>query len=119
MQASRIHNRRHQITGILLYNGFTFVQTIEGPREACRDLFSRIEADARHSEVRAFGLQPIEVRRFPDWSMRLLWREELRTLVPELDLLDLKDQADVERLHRRIAIGLATLAAPAPQDRRA
>ncbi|ULB12133.1 BLUF domain-containing protein (plasmid) [Cereibacter azotoformans] len=102
MQSSRVRNPRLGITGILLYNGLHFVQTLEGPQEACRDLFLRISQDPRHSEITAFGLSTIERRRFPDWSMRLLSREELRALMPELKLLDLKDAEDMERVHNQI-----------------
>ncbi|WP_280523354.1 hypothetical protein [Cereibacter azotoformans] len=34
--------------------------------------------------------------------MRLLSREELRALMPELKLLDLKDAEDIERVHDQI-----------------
>ncbi|PTR06514.1 FAD-dependent sensor of blue light [Cereibacter azotoformans] len=60
MQSSRMRNPRLGITGILLYNGLHFVQTLEGPQEACRDLFLRISQDPRHSEIIAFGLSTIE-----------------------------------------------------------
>ncbi|SNT42024.1 Sensors of blue-light using FAD [[Luteovulum] sphaeroides subsp. megalophilum] len=102
VQASRVRNLRLGITGILLYNGFHFVQTIEGPQNACRELFARISEDPRHSDIVAFGVRKIERRRFPDWSMRLISRAELLETMPELRLLDLKEHQDIERLHGRV-----------------
>ncbi|EGJ19297.1 blue-light receptor BLUF domain-containing protein (plasmid) [Cereibacter sphaeroides WS8N] len=84
VQSSRVRNPRLGMTGILLYNGFHFVQTIEGPRIACNDLFAQISNDPRHSEVVAFEVRQIEQRRFLDWSMRLISRTELREIRPEL-----------------------------------
>ncbi|MCE6950132.1 BLUF domain-containing protein [Cereibacter sphaeroides] len=113
LQASRVRNPRLGITGILLYNGFHFVQTIEGPRATCNELFAQISKDPRHSQIVAFGLTKLEQRLFPDWSMRLISRTELRETMPELKLLDLKEPEDIERLHRRI---LASLSAPAESE---
>ncbi|WP_232017857.1 BLUF domain-containing protein [Cereibacter sphaeroides] len=107
VQSSRVRNPRLGMTGILLYNGFHFVQTIEGPRIACNDLFAQISNDPRHSEVVAFEVRQIEQRRFLDWSMRLISRTELREIRPELKLLDLREPEDIERLHGRIIFSLS------------
>ncbi|MGP3698560.1 BLUF domain-containing protein [Rhodobacter sp. NSM] len=115
VQASRVRNPRLGITGILLYNGFHFVQTLEGPRTACNHLLERISKDPRHLEIVAFGLRPIEQRSFPDWSMQLISRAELRAIMPELKLLDLKEPEDIERLHRRIIASLSARPS-APDD---
>ncbi|MWP37257.1 blue light sensor protein [Rhodobacter sphaeroides] len=107
MRASRVRNLRLGITGILLYNGVHFVQTIEGPRSACDELFRLISADPRHQEILAFDLEPITARRFPDWSMRIVSRKELRALAPDLERLDLSGPEDVAQLHRTIAARLS------------
>ncbi|QCP87015.1 BLUF domain-containing protein [Cereibacter sphaeroides] len=107
MRAARVRNLRLGITGILLYNGVHFVQTIEGPRAACDELFRLISADPRHQEILAFGFERIAARRFPDWSMRIVSREELRALAPGLERLDLSGPEDVTELHRTIAARLS------------
>lgn len=117
MQTSRVRNARLGITGILLYNGFHFVQTIEGPRECCKDLFERISEDPRHGDIVAFGLREIGQRQFPDWSMRLISREELRAIVPDLALVDLREPEDIEDLHRIICGKLGAECPPPPASR--
>ncbi|MGP3699751.1 BLUF domain-containing protein [Rhodobacter sp. NSM] len=102
VRMSRVMNPRFGITGILFYNGFHFVQTLEGPRSGCNELFSCISRDPRHEELVTFGLSEIERRRFPDWSMQLVSRRELYELVPELKLLDDGDHEEIARVHASI-----------------
>lgn len=69
LTVARANNRRHGITGALLYNYGYFAQAIEGPVDAVMNALERIQKDPRHRDVSvvecAFGDQ----RDFPDWSM--------------------------------------------------
>lgn len=69
LQVSDAHNRRDDITGFLLADGYVFVQVLEGPEAKVQECFSRIRADARNRtpEVRQSG--PTSERLFPQWSM--------------------------------------------------
>ena len=72
------------ITGVLLHGEHSrvegapgaFVQWIEGPEGAVRDLFARIRADGRHTEINVLAsgatadLAGGADRLFPDWTMR-------------------------------------------------
>ncbi|MCE6957629.1 BLUF domain-containing protein [Cereibacter sphaeroides] len=99
IRASRVTNPRLGITGVLFYSGFHFVQTVEGQRSACNTLFTRISNDHRHREIQALALIEIETRRFPDWAMQLVSRQELRARLPELKQIDALDPEEAERVH--------------------
>ena len=77
-------NEARGITGILLFDGEFFMQTIEGPAAAIRTLFSKIAADDRHEDVVPFFICEIEERDFPDWHMELLEPGETAKLLPDM-----------------------------------
>jgi hypothetical protein len=63
------NNERAGLTGLLLYRGGRFMQVLEGPDDAVRDVFAVIAADGRHTEVRLLVDEDIARRAFPDWGM--------------------------------------------------
>ncbi|KZC94538.1 MULTISPECIES: BLUF domain-containing protein [Clavibacter] len=63
------NNERSGLTGMLLHRDGRFMQVLEGPDDAVRDVFSVIAADTRHSEVRLLLDEPIAERAFPAWKM--------------------------------------------------
>lgn len=69
LRKSRTYNLRQGITGMLLYQAGQFVTVLEGPRNAIRTLFERIQMDARHRNVLLLSDGPAERPAFPDWSM--------------------------------------------------
>lgn len=66
---ARERNERLRITGILLYRDGRFVQYLEGPAEAVREVFASIATDPRHERVRVLLDTPVESRRFTSWTM--------------------------------------------------
>ncbi len=69
LQQSRDKNAKLDITGMLLYKDGNFMQAIEGPDHAVRELFETICADDRHRGVIQLLEQAIGEREFPGWSM--------------------------------------------------
>jgi hypothetical protein len=69
LKKAREKNTRLKITGMLLYKNGTFVQVLEGPDEAVRQLFNTISADDRHQGASCLQERQIERRQFPDWKM--------------------------------------------------
>jgi Sensors of blue-light using FAD len=67
--ATRANNRRHGITGALLYQEGRFIQIIEGPEEILRERFAIISSDSRHRRVRVLREKTIVDRQFPEWTM--------------------------------------------------
>ena len=57
------------ISGVLFSRGNTFFQTIEGPVDAVRDVYQSITADTRHENIYLLIDEPINERRFVDWTM--------------------------------------------------
>ena len=106
-------NSRHEITGLLLYNGLNFLQFLEGDETVVTDLFAAIVLDPRHDGVVKVLQEPIDARAFPDWGMRysrvlcsaLPTRTE--TLPPNIGQADLPDT--VPGHLRRIAETFDTL----------
>lgn len=81
---SQPRNAALGITGILLFDGRYFMQTIEGPPATTTDLFQSIANDDRHEDIRPFGRHELEERDFPDWHMELLGPDETAQIVPDL-----------------------------------
>lgn len=61
-------NQRDAITGLLLADGESFVQVLEGPDRLVVACYERILKDPRHAP-RLKHLTSIDERRFPRWSM--------------------------------------------------
>lgn len=66
---ARAHNGRHDITGLLLFNGLNFLQTLEGDAATVGTLMERIAADPRHSGVVVVAKEAVVERAFDGWSM--------------------------------------------------
>lgn len=77
LQVSQRNNRRKDITGCLLYSGRHFAQVLEGGRAVIDDLLTRIAADPRHSGFVIASDQQVVTRKFPNWSMGILYKTDL------------------------------------------
>jgi hypothetical protein len=67
-EISRLHNEAAGLTGLLVHQGRYFYGVLEGAR---RRVFGRMEViitDRRHSSLRILREDPIEERRFANWS---------------------------------------------------
>ena len=82
LKGSVQRNTRAGITGLLLYNDGTFMQTLEGEEAAVIALFSKISRDPRHHHVIPLIHEPIIRRDFSSSAMafRDLDAPELRNL---------------------------------------
>ena len=69
LSTARANNRVSGVTGMLLYEDGRFLQVLEGPETVVRDLMATIAPDVRHDRVEVLTDEPIEERRFPDWTM--------------------------------------------------
>ena len=68
---ARQRNARDGITGLLVFDGATFCQYLEGPPETVDALLHRLHTDPRHLEVQLLvdGTVPDGRRRFSDWRL--------------------------------------------------
>lgn len=69
LRQCRDKNGKLDITGMLLYKDGNFMQALEGPDDAVRQLFEIISADSRHRGVIRLLERQIEQRQFPEWTM--------------------------------------------------
>lgn len=96
LATTRERNHAARLTGMLLYAGGHFIQTLEGPEEAVDAALARIEHDARHRNMEIVLREEIAERTFPDWSMGFqeLCPEEASTLPGFNDYLAAEAPAD-------------------------
>ena len=69
LDESRRNNHRDAVTGVLLFAGSSFYQTIEGYKDEVEQTFERIEMDNRHDGVIVLQSEPTRLRAFAAWSM--------------------------------------------------
>jgi hypothetical protein len=68
----RTRNAGDDITGMLLYRDGSFIQVLEGPAEAVRACYGRIQLDPRHTRVTTVLDDDGPAREFGEWSMGFL-----------------------------------------------
>ena len=70
LKQSKANNPAGGITGVLcVCSQGTFLQVLEGGRDAVNRLYNRIVADPRHRDVVLLAYAEITERRFAGWSM--------------------------------------------------
>jgi hypothetical protein len=69
LQQVRIANAKQEITGMLLYICGSFLQVLEGQPEMVDAVFSRIQRDQRHAQLRLIARESIPERAFEGWTM--------------------------------------------------
>jgi hypothetical protein len=69
LKKAQVNNTNKNISGCLIYYNNTFVQILEGKKQAIIDLFSKIELDPRHKRISPSDLYPINEQIFSRWTM--------------------------------------------------
>ncbi|MCU0967458.1 MAG: BLUF domain-containing protein [Rubrivivax sp.] len=69
LRKSKANNPALGVTGVLCFSGGIFLQVLEGGRGAVNQLYNRIVADPRHTQVELLSYEEIGERRFAGWSM--------------------------------------------------
>jgi hypothetical protein len=100
LRTFRENNHAVDLTGMLLYAGGHFIQTLEGEPEAVDATFARIEKDPGHRDVILALREDVEARTFPDWSMGFesLSADEASSLPGFNDYLDGRTPSEEDRL---------------------
>lgn len=73
-------NERADITGCLWFGRRHFLQVLEGPEEAVRPLYGRIEKDKRHCNVRLLVLREITERSFSRFTLKCIRDHEMEEI---------------------------------------
>lgn len=113
--ASRDHNLREDITGLLVAGGQRYLSVIEGPNIMVGALVERIHRDQRHVGVSVLVDRKISRRSFVSWTMT--FREDppageyatLRELVDQMlaEVSEPKVRDQLDCFVRRFAVELA------------
>jgi hypothetical protein len=69
---SRIRNKAHGITGVLLLVEGAFLQILEGEKNDVDSLMERIHRDPRHHGIKVFYEEEVDECAFESWSMAYL-----------------------------------------------
>ncbi len=69
LRSARAFNESIGVTGLLVYAQQSFLQALEGEREAVEQAFARTAAASQHRHLRATEIYTEPARRFPSWSM--------------------------------------------------
>ncbi len=76
LATSVANNLRDCITGALICDDRWFVQELEGAESKVSAAFERILRDQRHRDVSLVTMQAVAARRFPNFAMVCLFRDE-------------------------------------------
>jgi blue light- and temperature-responsive anti-repressor len=68
---ARTRNRNMSITGMLLYENGSFLQTLEGPPDKLGALWTSIKQDSRHDHIEVLSEHIAPARLFSDWDLLL------------------------------------------------
>jgi hypothetical protein len=88
---ARSSNKKLGVTGALLINDDQFVQTLEGPEPAVRDLYTKISKDRRHEHVELLESGDVPERVFGRWAMAKMAAEG----EPDIPLLTNVDKGGI------------------------
>jgi hypothetical protein len=69
LKQARESNRKHDITGMLLFLDGGFLQCLEGPALEVDAVYESIARDPRHAQVTPIMREPVVRRRFSEWAM--------------------------------------------------
>jgi hypothetical protein len=69
LSSAREFNKKHTITGCLLFHNGYFVQVLEGDKETIENLYAKILSDSRHSDAKIITQGMKEQILFSDWNM--------------------------------------------------
>lgn len=85
VEKAQNRNATRGVTGILAYDreAQSFFQVLEGGEADVREIYDRLSADSRHTELRILQEGPRPDRRFGDWSMELVDSAYFKAIVFE------------------------------------
>lgn len=72
LATARANNAQEELTGILIFNGTSFMQILEGEPPVVDSMVKRLRGDRRHSNMSIRDDREIDERLFTDWSMAYL-----------------------------------------------
>ncbi len=109
LQQAQPNNQARGITGVLCQGQGVYLQALEGERSVVTQLYARIYADKRHSDVEMIHCESIAQRRYENWSMAHVSLSDLdpETKIdwPEFDPYSVTGLLVMERIDDLLASG--------------
>ena len=100
---SKKNNPETDITGCLLIGSNSYLQFLEGPSLAVEELYSKIEIDSRHKNIKKLHDQSIKEKLFSTWSMKFAPFNNMEWSNQEFDsgnFLNIKPEGAINIFHR-------------------
>jgi Sensors of blue-light using FAD len=69
LKQARLANAKHELTGMLLYIGGSFLQVLEGQAELVEAVYATIQRDKRHTQVTLIARDTILERAYEGWTL--------------------------------------------------
>lgn len=69
LEKAKSNNAKVDVSGLLVVKGRTFIQCLEGPKEAVETIFEKIKNDERHKDIIELIEENAQSRFFPNWDM--------------------------------------------------
>jgi hypothetical protein len=69
LRVARRNNTQTGLTGVLLFDGTSFLQAIEGNIEAVESIYESIACDRRHEDIEVIEFKPIGARDYRSFPM--------------------------------------------------
>lgn len=109
LRSSMKNNECDSITGLLLCDGYQFLQVLEGEDKSVDACWERIRRDSRHFDIVVLEDEPIAEKQFGHWDMNC--RSTLRLDVDAFKAHVIEDVADVTNMPlKALFIGFASMA---------
>jgi hypothetical protein len=109
LKGAHAFNASNQITGVLCQGRGIFLQALEGERRTVTELYSRICADKRHSEIDMIHCESVASRRYAHWSMAHVNLSDVdpttKIVWPEFDPYSATGVQIMERIDHLLASG--------------
>jgi len=116
IEGARNNNRRHMVTGCLVFNRKYFMQCLEGSRAQVNQIYNLVSQDPRHCDIELLYYDYIDQRDFGDWDMHYvpdskLSKELIKRFsgVDDLDPYLMTRKGSIEFLKQAVATNAGTL----------
>lgn len=70
LSKSRANNRKNGLVGVLYFGDGCFFQCLEGEEAAIDALYTKLEQDTRHKDLKLLSRKVVAQRSFADWAMK-------------------------------------------------
>lgn len=109
-EQSSSYNRDVGVTGFLVFDGYRYMQVIEGNAAVVEDLMLQISKDTRHTHIVYMDNSPLQERAFAGWALACVGFQDNTTAAKLLTDVKRKVANIIDRDLMASFIGFAALA---------